>query len=138
MESARTNKANFEGCWAKKSPGEQKELEQTRPTLKFALVLTGSGYYHVPSFASQLVCKSVSNFTTNMIYTLEIFEGVYIYVSSVNIFFYLKKSGGNMPQANIYQNPAVPHLVVCIKYSIQMESSHFSSGLSYRYIVNIS
>ena len=37
-----------------------------------------------------------------MIYTVEIFEGVYIYVSSVNIFFYLKKLDGNMPQAAIY------------------------------------
>ena len=43
LESAATNKANFEDCWTKKSPGEWKEPEQTRPTLKFALVLSGSG-----------------------------------------------------------------------------------------------
>ena len=42
-ESATTIKANFEDCWTKKSPGEQKEPEQTRPTLKFALALSGSG-----------------------------------------------------------------------------------------------
>ena len=37
-----------------------------------------------------------------MIYSLEMFEGVYIYVSSVIIFFYLKRLDGNMPQAAIY------------------------------------
>ena len=42
-ERTTTNIANFEGCWAKKSPEEQKELEQTRPTLKIALALSDAG-----------------------------------------------------------------------------------------------
>ena len=74
-----------------------------------------------------------------MIYTLKIFEGVYIYVSSVIIFFYTKKLDGNMPQAAIYTKFR-QFLTMLSAYNIliQIESSHFSSGSSYRYIVNIS